>query len=198
MKKIERNAPCWCGSGKKYKSCHAIFDDKLKQYERAGHIIPTHDLIKTKEQIDGIRESGKINIAVLDYVAEHICIGMTTEQIDQLVYNKTIELGGTPAPLGFEGFPKSCCTSINNQVCHGIPDETVVLQEGDIINVDVSTIYHGYFSDSSRMFCMGTVSAEKQKLVTVTKECVEIGVFSTAFSVVNNSFDKTSAKIFNS
>lgn len=176
MKKIERNAPCWCGSGKKYKSCHAIFDDKLKQYERAGHIIPTHDLIKTKEQIDGIRESGKINIAVLDYVAEHICIGMTTEQIDQLVYNKTIELGGTPAPLGFEGFPKSCCTSINNQVCHGIPDETVVLQEGDIINVDVSTIYHGYFSDSSRMFCMGTVSAEKQKLVTVTKECVEIGV----------------------
>ena len=176
MKKIERNASCWCGSGKKYKTCHANFDDKLKQYERAGHIVPTHDLIKTKEQIDGIRESGKINIAILDYVAEHICIGMTTEQIDQLVYNKTIELGGTPAPLGFEGFPKSCCTSINNQVCHGIPDETVVLQEGDIINVDVSTIYHGYFSDSSRMFCMGTISPEKQKLVTVTKECVEIGI----------------------
>ena len=81
-----------------------------------------------------------------------------------------------PAPLNYEGFPKSVCTSVNEVVCHGIPDEEQILKEGDIINVDVSTIYNGYYSDSSRMFCIGKVSPEKEKLVKVTKECVEIGI----------------------
>ena len=133
-------------------------------------------MIKTPEQIEKIKESGKINIAVLDYVAEHIKAGVTTQQIDDWVYEQTTSRGAIPAPLNYEGFPKSVCTSVNDQVCHGIPSENVVLQEGDIINVDVSTIYHGYFSDSSRMFCIGEVSKEKKKLVDVTKECVEIGL----------------------
>ena len=130
----------------------------------------------TPEQIEKIKESGKINIAVLDYVAEHIKAGITTQQIDDWVYEQTTSRGAIPAPLNYEGFPKSVCTSVNDQVCHGIPSEDVVLQEGDIINVDVSTIYHGYFSDSSRMFCIGEVSEEKKKLVDVTKECIEIGL----------------------
>ena len=115
-------------------------------------------------------------LPIFDYVAEHIREGMTTEEIDRLVHEKTEELGGIPAPLGYEGFPKSVCTSINEQVCHGIPSEDIVLKDGDIINVDVSTIYNGYFSDSSRMFCIGNVSDEKKKLVDVTKECVELGL----------------------
>ena len=123
-----------------------------------------------------MRESSKINIAVLDYVAENIHAGMTTQDIDDLVYQKTTEMGGIPAPLNYEGFPKSVCTSVNEVVCHGIPDEEQILKEGDIINVDVSTIYNGYYSDSSRMFCIGKVSPEKEKLVKVTKECVEIGI----------------------
>ncbi|WP_287712287.1 methionyl aminopeptidase [Anaerostipes sp.] len=176
METIGRNDACWCGSGKKYKKCHCQFDEKLKELQQEGHIIPSHDMIKTPEQIEKIKESGKINIAVLDYVAEHIKAGVTTQQIDDWVYEQTTSRGAIPAPLNYEGFPKSVCTSVNDQVCHGIPSEDVVLQEGDIINVDVSTIYHGYFSDSSRMFCIGEVSKEKKKLVDVTKECVEIGI----------------------
>lgn len=176
MKKLERNDLCWCGSNKKYKVCHSNFDEKLNELERDGHIIPSHDMIKTKEQIDGIRESGKVNIAILDYVAEHIHAGMSTEDINTLVHSKTIELGGIPAPLGFEGFPKSVCTSINDEVCHGIPSEHKILEDGDIINVDVSTIYKEYYSDSSRMFCIGNVDDISTRLVEVTKECIALGL----------------------
>ncbi len=174
--KINRNDLCWCGSKKKYKSCHADVDDKIALYKRQGHLVPTRKLIKTSEQIEGIRRSGVINIAVLDYVAEHIKVGMSTEEIDQLVHQKTVELGGIPAPFGYEGFPKNLCTSLNNQVCHGIPSEKDILKDGDIINIDVSTIYNGFFSDSSRMFCIGNVSEENRKLVQVAKECIDIGL----------------------
>lgn len=174
--KLERNDPCWCGSGRKYKKCHMAFDGKIRLFSEQGHIVPEHEMIKSPEQIAAIKESCKINIAVLDYVAANIHAGMSTEEIDKMVYEKTTEMGGIPAPLGFEGFPKSVCTSINAQVCHGIPSEKDILSEGDIINVDVSTIYHGYFSDSSRMFCIGSISPEARKLVDVTKECVEIGI----------------------
>ncbi len=174
--KLGRNDPCWCGSGKKYKKCHEEFDDRIAYFKSQGHIVPDHSIIKTPEQIEGIKESCKINIAVLDYVAENIRAGMTTQEIDDLVSQKTAELGGIPAPLNYEGYPKSVCTSINEVVCHGIPSDKVVLKDGDIINVDVSTIYKGYFSDSSRMFCIGSVSPEKQKLVDVVKECVELGL----------------------
>lgn len=121
FKKLERNDPCWCGSGRKYKKCHEAFDEKIRKIQEEGHIVPGHELIKTPEQIAAIRESCAINIAVLDYVAEHIQAGISTEQIDQWVYQITTERGGIPAPLNYEGFPKSVCTSINEEVCHGIP-----------------------------------------------------------------------------
>ena len=174
--KIGRNDPCWCGSMKKYKNCHQSFDEKIEELRSQGHIVPDHSLIKTPEQIAGIKESAKINIAVLDEVASKIKEGMTTEEIDKIVYDTTTKMGGIPAPLNYEGFPKSVCTSINEEVCHGIPSPKVVLKDGDIINVDVSTIYKGYYSDSSRMFCIGNVSDEKRKLVQVVKECVELGL----------------------
>ena len=137
IKKLGRNDHCWCGSGKKYKACHEAFDDKLRYLEDIGHIVPSHKLIKTPEQIEKIKESARINV---------------------------------------EGFPKSVCTSINEQVCHGFPSKDVILKSGDIVNVDCSTILHGYFSDSSRMFCIGDVKPEVKKLVDVTKECVELGL----------------------
>ena len=121
--KIGRNDPCWCGSGKKYKHCHEALDERLMAESDKGHIVPTRDLLKTPEQIEKIRESCAVNIAVLDYVAEHIGAGITTEEIDKWVYDETVKRGGIPAPLGYEGFPKSVCTSINEQVCHGIPSE---------------------------------------------------------------------------
>ncbi len=176
MKKLGRNDPCWCQSGRKYKSCHMAFDEKIQRYELEGHMVPTHDKLKTKEQIAGIKESSKINIAVLDYVAENIRIGMSTEEIDRLVYEKTTQMGGIPASLGYDGFPKSVCTSLNEQVCHGIPSEKDILKSGDIINVDASTIYHGYFSDSSRMFMLGEVAPETKKLVETARRCLDIGL----------------------
>ena len=176
MKKLGRNDLCWCGSGKKYKACHEAFDEKILRFKDAGHIVPTHKIIKTKEQIDGIRESGKINVAVLDEVAARIKVGMSTQEIDDIVSQTTKKYGAIAAPLNYEGFPKSVCTSINSQVCHGIPSEEDILEEGDIVNVDVSTIYKGYFSDSSRMFCMGNVHPEWQKLVNVTKESIQVGL----------------------
>ena len=174
--KLGRNDPCWCKSGRKYKVCHQAFDQKIAKFADEGHIVPDHSMIKTEDQIAGIKESAKINIAVLDYVAEHIREGMSTEEIDRMVYERTTAMGGIPAPLNYQGFPKSVCTSVNDQVCHGIPSEQEILKSGDIINVDVSTILNGYFSDSSRMFCIGEVSPEKKRLVEVAKECIEKGL----------------------
>lgn len=176
MEKPGRNDPCWCGSGKKYKKCHIDFDEKIEGFEGAGHIVPSHEILKNAEQIEKIKESAKINIAVLDYVAEHIKAGISTAEIDKWVYDITTKMGGVPAPLNFEGFPKSVCTSINNEVCHGIPSEDVIIKDGDIINVDVSTNLNGYFSDSSRMFCIGNVSEENRKLVEETKNAVYEGL----------------------
>ena len=176
MEKPGRNDPCWCGSGKKYKKCHIDFDEKIEEFEGAGHIVPSHEILKNAEQIEKIKESARINIAVLDYVAEHIKAGISTAEIDKWVYDITTKMGGVPAPLNFEGFPKCVCTSINNEVCHGIPSEDVIIKDGDIINVDVSTNLNGYFSDSSRMFCIGNVSEENRKLVEETKNAVYEGL----------------------
>lgn len=173
---MERNELCWCGSGKKYKKCHLNIDEKIAYHRDNGEIVPTRDMLKTPSQLVEIRKSADLNTAVLDHVAAHIHAGMSTEEIDKLVYDFTVAHGGIPAPLNYEGFPKSVCTSINNEVCHGIPDENIILQEGDIINVDVSTILNGYFSDASRMFTIGKVSERAEKLVRVTKECVELGL----------------------
>lgn len=173
---MERNELCWCGSGKKYKKCHLAIEERIAYHEEKGEIVPTRDILKTIPQIEGIKKSARLNTAVLDHVAEHIHAGMSTEEIDRLVYDFTVSHGGITAPLHYQGFPKSVCTSINNEVCHGIPDESIILEEGDIINVDVSTILDGYFSDASRMFMIGNVSERARKLVEVTKECVELGL----------------------
>lgn len=176
MDKLGRNDVCWCGSGKKYKKCHIDFDERIKEIEGQGHIVPDHTIIKTPQQIEKIKESAKINVTVLDYVAKHIRAGISTEEINEWVHNLTIEMGGIPATLDYEGFPKSVCTSINNEVCHGIPSKDIILKDGDIINVDCSTELNGYFSDSSRMFCIGNVSDENRKLVEVAKQSLEEGL----------------------
>ncbi len=174
--KIGRNDPCWCGSGRKYKTCHQNFDARIQAVSEQGRPVPSHEIIKNPEQIGKIKESCKINIAVLDYIEKTIHEGMNTAEIDKIVYDMTTDMGGIPAPLNYEGYPYSVCTSVNDQVCHGFPSEKVVLRSGDIVNIDCSTILDGYFSDSSRMFCIGEISPEKQKLVDVTKECVELGL----------------------
>ena len=151
-------------------------DRTILRYQAQGKVVPSRSLIKTQEQIEGIRRSGVVNTGVLDLVAKEIHAGMSTAEIDKLVYDYTVSHGAIPAPLNYEGFPKSVCTSVNEVVCHGIPCEEEILCDGDIVNVDVSTILDGYFSDASRMFVIGKTSPKKQKLVDVAKECLEIGM----------------------
>ena len=173
-------------------------DKKVLYFQNKGHLVPSRKLIKTPEQIEGIRRSGLINTAVLDLVASEIKAGMSTAEIDKMVYDFTVSHGAIPAPLNYEGFPKSVCTSINEVVCHGIPSEDEILEEGDIINVDVSTILDGYYSDASRMFIIGKTSPEKEKLVNVAKECLEIGMkAATPFGFVGdigNAIEKHAKK----
>ena len=174
--KLGRNDHCWCGSGKKYKFCHMEFDERLGEMKRRGALVPSRDLIKTPEDIEGIKKSAVINRACLDEVGKQIHEGMSTQEIDDIVYQVTTDMGGIPAPLNYEGFPKSVCTSINDVVCHGIPCDEEILMDGDIINVDCSTILNGYFSDSSRMFLIGDVPEEKRLLVERTKESIRVGL----------------------
>lgn len=151
-------------------------DKKVLMFQEQGCLVPSRKLIKTPEQIEGIRRSGLITTGALDLVEREIRAGMSTQEINDLVHEYTISHGGIPAPLNYEGFPKSVCTSINEVVCHGIPSEYEILEEGDIINVDVTTILDGYYSDASRMFIIGKTSQENQKLVEVAKECLQIGM----------------------
>lgn len=145
------------------------------EWETKGKLVPTPDLVKTKEQIAGIRRAGILNTAVLDTVAEKIREGMSTAEIDRIVYDYTTSHGGVPAPLHYEGFPCSCCTSVNDVVCHGIPSEDEILEEGDIVNVDCTTILDGFYADASRMFVIGKTSPARQHLVDVAYECLKIG-----------------------
>lgn len=151
-------------------------DKRVLAFQNRGHLVPSRSLVKTPEQVEGIRRSGIVNTGVLDHIAKHIKAGMSTLEIDRLAYDYTVANGAIPAPLNYEGFPKSVCTSINEVVCHGIPCEEDILEEGDIINVDVSTILDGYYSDASRMFVIGKTSPEKQRLVDVAKECLQVGI----------------------
>lgn len=151
-------------------------DKQVMYWEAKGKEVPTRALIKTPEQIEGIRKSGLVNTGCLDEVARQIHVGLTTQEIDDICMAYCKEHNATPACLGYEGYPKSVCTSINEVVCHGIPKETDVLQEGDIVNVDMTTIVDGYYADASRMFIIGKTTPEKERLVRVAKECLEIGM----------------------
>jgi methionyl aminopeptidase len=173
---MERNQLCWCGSGYKYKRCHSPIEEKIKLHQSKGDIVPDLGLLKSKEQIEKIKKAAKVNTLALDKVASKIKKGMNTEEINALVYGVITEHGGIPATLNYEGYPKSICVSINNEICHGIPDKKRILQEGDIVNVDVATNLDGYFADASRMFMIGKVSPKAERLVRITKDCVELGL----------------------
>ncbi|MDX2452805.1 type I methionyl aminopeptidase [Desulfosarcina sp.] len=168
--KISRNAPCPCGSGKKYKHCCLNNPPSTKpsdlQYAKKHRIQ-----IKTPEQIEGIRRAGRLVIETLDLVAPHIRPGMTTDEINTMVYDFTIRHGAIPAPLNYRGFPKSVCISINEVICHGIPGDRP-FKDGDIVNVDVTSILNSYYADASKTFFVGTPGTDAQKIVNVSRQCL--------------------------
>ncbi len=171
-----RNDACWCGSGRKYKKCHEQFDQRLELLWSRGEEVLPRSLYKTPADIEGIKASAAVNMGVLDYVGEHIQAGVSTMDINRWVEDYLAAHGAVSADLNFEGYPYSVCTSINDVVCHGFPNEKDVLKDGDIINVDMSTIKDGYFSDSSRMYCIGDVDPEWRRLVDTCKASVEAGL----------------------
>lgn len=167
---------CWCKSGLKYKECHYEFDEKLKELRAKGKIVPLKSMIKNKKQIEGIEKAAVVNSGLLDMVEKNIEEGMSTEEINVMVHNYTMEHNAVPADLNYEGYPKSVCISVNDEVCHGVPSEDRILKNGDIVNVDATTNLNGYFADASRMFMIGDVKDEDKRLVDVTKECLDKAV----------------------
>ncbi|HAG04721.1 MAG TPA: methionine aminopeptidase, partial [Lachnospiraceae bacterium] len=166
-----------CGSGKKYKVCHERLDEeKLMPFIAEGYPLPYKELILTPEQIEGVKKCSRVSVAIMDELDSFIKEGVSTDQINDVVEKVTADFGAESADLGYEGFPKSCCTSINNVVCHGIPNKKDILKDGDIINVDVTTKLNGYFSDMSRMYMIGNVSDEARQLTEVTKKCMDEGI----------------------
>ncbi len=172
---ISRNNPCYCGSGKKYKKCHLKYDDKLFEYSSKGYVIPKPKNIKNMKQIEGIRKAAVVNKTLFGLLEDYIKEGVTTDDINKLVHETTVKMGAIPAPLNYHGFPKSCCTSVNDVVCHGIPDD-YVLQDGDIINVDITSILGGYYADNSKMFTVGNVDKKALELIEDTKKMMYLGI----------------------
>jgi len=173
--KVGRNDPCPCGSGRKYKKCcqgksTSPKVDLRQEYEQRHRIR-----FKTPEQIAGIREAGQLTVATLDMVAKEIRPGITTDYINTLVHEFTINHQAIPAPLNYRGFPKSVCTSVNEEICHGIPDDRI-LRDGDIVNVDVTPILNGYYADANKTFFVGTPGKDAVKIVSVASECLKRGM----------------------
>ncbi|MCK9468262.1 MAG: type I methionyl aminopeptidase [Porticoccaceae bacterium] len=133
--------------------------------------------LKTPDELEKMRVAGRLAAEVLDMIAEHVVPGVTTAELDTLCHNHIVNVQkAIPAPLNYKGFPKSICTSVNHVVCHGIPSEKKVLKSGDIINIDITVIKDGWYGDTSKMFCVGTVPDHAQRLIRITQECLYIGM----------------------
>lgn len=173
--KTGRNDPCPCGSGKKYKKC-CLDKPGPTRADQANTYMRKYGIkLKGPEDVRGIRECGKLVLETLDRVEEMIRPGLVTEEINVFVDEFTRKRGATPAPLNYNGFPKSVCVSVNEVICHGIPGDWA-LKEGDIVNVDVTSILNGYFADANKTYFVGEVSQDAVKIVEVARESLRLGL----------------------
>jgi methionyl aminopeptidase len=173
--KTGRNAPCPCGSGQKYKKCcfgkkNAEIANPQGQYAQKYGIR-----LKNAAEIDAIRRAGRLALATLDLAESIIRPGLKTDEINTLVHEFTIKNNAIPAPLDYRGFPKSVCVSVNEVICHGIPGERL-LEDGDIVNVDVTPILDGYYADVNKTFFVGTPGDDARKIVDTALECLNAGM----------------------
>jgi len=167
-----RNDPCYCGSGKKYKKCHMLLDEKGASRPATAR----ERFVKTPSEIEGMRRAGAFNGELMDYMREFVKAGVSTEELDERAHRYTVSRGHTPACLNYKGYPKSICASINSVVCHGIPSPKEVLKDGDIVNVDLTTIVDGFYGDSSETFMIGEVDQRAKHLVGVTAKAMLLGI----------------------
>ncbi len=173
--KFGRNDPCPCGSGLKYKKCCLVKRETSAEALRRTYERRHKIRFKTQADVDGIRRAGDLVIRTLDLVAPLLTPGTPTEDIDRVVHEFTVSNGAVPAPLNYRGYPKSVCISVNEVICHGIPGARR-LQDGDIVNVDVTSILNGYYADASKTFFVGTPGADARKIVAVARECLRLGL----------------------
>ena len=173
--KVGRNDPCPCGSGLKYKKCCLAKESTVSR--DPGALYAQRYKIRLKEEVDieGIRKAGQLVLATFAQIEDQIRPGIKTNEINTIVHEFTIKNGAQPAPLNYRGFPKSVCVSVNEEVCHGIPGKRV-LQDGDIVNIDITTILNGYYADANRTFFVGTPGSEARKIVAVARECLKRGI----------------------
>ncbi|HVF73830.1 MAG TPA: type I methionyl aminopeptidase [Acidimicrobiales bacterium] len=189
---LKSNDPCWCGSGRKFKRCHkeaaAVRPGRLSPmrpvpdhiarppYAATGEPLPWDEpLVKSPEVLDRMRRAGRLAASVLRSVGEAVAPGVTTDALDELAHSLIVEAGAYPSPLNYHGYPKSLCTSVNEVICHGIPDDRP-LADGDIVNLDVTVYLDGVHGDTNATFLVGAVDPASQRLVEVTRECLDRGI----------------------
>jgi len=190
---LKANDPCWCGSGRKFKRCHKVSTEHI----RPGRQSPTRTVpaeiprppyaetgvpvrvpespIRTPDVIERMRRAGREAAQVLQLVSEAVAPGVTTDQLDAICHDETIRRGAYPSPLNYGGFPKSLCTSVNEVICHGIPDDRALL-DGDIVNLDVTIFLDGVHGDTNATFPVGQIDDESARLIRVTRECLDRGI----------------------
>ena len=174
--KVGRNDPCPCGSGLKYKKCCADKAEAAPPSDLAEVYARKHRIrVKTPADIEAIRRAGRLVVATLDLVAPRLRPGLTTDEINTWVHEFTLQNGAVPAPLNYRGYPKSVCVSVNEVICHGIPGSRV-LQDGDIVNVDVTSILDGYYADANKTYFVGSPGPDARKIVAVARECLRRGM----------------------
>ncbi len=189
----QANDPCWCGSGRKYKRCHKPLEGRVLQgLVSARRPVPDHIVrppyaetgvpirwieprVKSSDILERMRHAGIVAAEVLRLAGEKVAVGITTDEIDVYVHDLCIERNSYPSPLNYNHFPKSVCTSVNEVICHGIPDSRA-LQDGDIVNIDVTTYIGGVHGDTNATFFVGNVDPASQQLVHVTEECMWHGI----------------------
>jgi methionyl aminopeptidase len=188
---LRANDDCWCGSGKKYKRCHkaALIQAGTVSPERAvpesitrpdyatpgSPVRTTESAVKSPDVIERMRVACRIARDVLQETGAAVAPGVTTDELDRVAHEAHVSRGVYPSPLRYKGFPKSVCTSVNEVICHGIPDDRALL-EGDIVNLDITVYVDGVHGDTNATFCVGTVDAESRRLVKVTEECLDHGI----------------------
>ncbi|MDA3896954.1 MAG: methionyl aminopeptidase [Desulfobacteraceae bacterium] len=170
--KVGRNDPCPCGSGKKYKRC--CMNSKVPKPVNLEKLYQQkYDIrLKHPKDIEGIRASGRLVIETLDLMERNLKVGVTTDELNTIAQEFAVKNNAVSAPLNYRGFPKSICTSINEVICHGIPEDRA-LNDGDIINVDITLIYNNYYADASKTYFIGTPGSEAKKIVSVAAESLK-------------------------
>ena len=190
---LKSNDPCWCGSGRKYKRCHQARQARVlpgqlstprpvpaeiacPDYAASGRPVKVEEpMVKSPEVIERMRVAGRIAAEVLRVTGDAVRVGITTDELDAICHAATLERGAYPSPLNYHGYPKSVCTSVNEVICHGIPDSRP-LADGDIVNLDVTVYVEGVHGDTNATFGVGNIDAESRRLITVTRECLERGI----------------------